>query len=85
MLAVLALLLLGTVPLLRSLWYVSGTVLLAVFVYYLYSAARISAKFKDPTAMRLVILYYVRAFAWLSGGASTVANSLHGNRRREQN
>lgn len=85
MLAVLALLLLGTVPLLRSLWYVSGTVLLAVFAYYLYSAARISAKFKDPTAMRLVILYYVRAFAWLSGGASTVANSLHGNRRREQN
>ncbi len=68
--------LLGIVSVLRPFWYVSGGVLATIFVYYVYSAAKISAKFQDHTAMRLVILYFVRAFAWLSGAALTAVNFL---------
>jgi cellulose synthase/poly-beta-1,6-N-acetylglucosamine synthase-like glycosyltransferase len=82
-LAVIAFFLLGIVPLLRPLWYVSGAVLAAVFVYYVYSAAKISAKFKDGVAMRLVVLYFVRAFAWLSGATVTTAKFLFGSRRNK--
>ena len=83
-LAVIALFVVGIVPLLRALWYVSGAVLLAIFVYYVYSAAKISAKFKDRTAMRLVVLYFVRACAWLSGATVTTAKFLFGSGRRRR-
>ncbi|XES77517.1 MAG: glycosyltransferase family 2 protein [Candidatus Bathyarchaeia archaeon] len=68
-LAVFACALLGVVPLLRPLWYVSGGLLAAIFVYYVYSASKLSMKFHDATAMRMVVLYYVRVFAWLTGAA----------------
>jgi cellulose synthase/poly-beta-1,6-N-acetylglucosamine synthase-like glycosyltransferase len=84
LLSVMAFFLLGIVPLLRPLWYVSGVVLAAVTIYYVYSAAKISAKFKDRTAMRLVVLYFVRAIAWLSGAAITAARFVFGNRGTKQ-
>jgi cellulose synthase/poly-beta-1,6-N-acetylglucosamine synthase-like glycosyltransferase len=68
--------LLGIVPLLRVLWLVSAGVLAGVFVYYVISAARISSKFDDWSAMRLVVLYFVRACAWLCGAAVTVGKFL---------
>ena len=76
LLAVITLFLLGITPLLRLLWYGSGLLLAAVLLYYIYSAAKISVKFKDKTAMRLVVLYFVRAFAWLFGAAVTVVKYL---------
>ena len=76
LLAVITLFLLGITPLLRLLWYGSGLLLAAVLIYYFYSAAKISVKFKDKTAMRLVVLYFVRAFAWLVGAAVTVVKYL---------
>ncbi len=64
--------LLGILPQLRILWYISAVLFLTISVYYVVSSAIISARFKDSTAMRLVALYFVRAFAWLTGAASTV-------------
>ena len=73
LLAVVAFFLLGIMPLLRLLWFVSGLILLAMFVYFVYSAAKISVKFNDWTAMRLVVLYFVRAAAWFVGAVITTA------------
>jgi hypothetical protein len=72
---------LGLIGLLRPLWYVSAFILAFVFAYYVYSAARISVKFKDGTAMLLVILYFARVVAWLSGAAIVTAKRLMGDRR----
>ena len=70
--------LLGIISLLRPLWIVSGVVLLAIFVYFVYSAAKISAKFHDWSAMRLVVLYFVRSAAWFVGAVITTARYLTG-------
>ena len=70
----------GILEVLRPLWYVSGVLLALVFVYYLFSAVKISVKFKDRSAMRLVVLYFVRAFAWLGGAAITVVKFVTGDR-----
>ncbi len=74
---------LGILPPLRPLLYVSGGVFAAVLAYYVYSAAKISARFKDRTAMRLVVLYFVRAFAWLCGATVTTFRFLFGIRRKQ--
>jgi len=44
---------------------------MVIFVYFVISAVRVSLKFRDWSAMRLLVLYFVRAFAWLSGAALT--------------
>jgi cellulose synthase/poly-beta-1,6-N-acetylglucosamine synthase-like glycosyltransferase len=80
LLVVIAFFLLSIVPLLKPLWYVSSAVLAAILVFYVYSAAKISVKFKDRAAMRLVVLYFVRACAWLCGAALTTAKALFGRR-----
>lgn len=80
-LTVLALFLLGIIEVLRPLWYASALILVLVSVYYIYSAAKLSIKFKDKGAMRLVVLYFVRAFAWLIGAAITAVRFLVGDRR----
>ena len=80
-LTVLALFLLGIIEVLRPLWYASALILAFVTVYYIYSAAKLSIKFKDKAAMRLVVLYFVRAFAWLIGAAITAVRFLAGDRR----
>jgi cellulose synthase/poly-beta-1,6-N-acetylglucosamine synthase-like glycosyltransferase len=73
-LAVLGLFLLGIPEILRPLWWVSALILLFIFVYFVFSAAKISVKFQDSSAMRLVVLYYVRAFAWLAGAVIAAVN-----------
>jgi hypothetical protein len=72
---------LGIIPLLRPLWIVSGVVLFTMFVYFVYSAAKISVKFHDWTSMRLIVLYFVRSVAWFVGAILTTARYLTGKDR----
>jgi cellulose synthase/poly-beta-1,6-N-acetylglucosamine synthase-like glycosyltransferase len=81
LLAVVMLFLLGIVPLLRVLWICSGLILLAMLVYFVYSAAKISAKFNDWSAMRLVVLYFVRSAAWFVGAVNTTLQYLTGRNK----
>jgi cellulose synthase/poly-beta-1,6-N-acetylglucosamine synthase-like glycosyltransferase len=76
LLAVVVSFVLGIIPLLRLLWVVSAVILLAVLVYFVYSAAKISIKFQDWSAMRLVALYFVRATAWFVGATITTLRYL---------
>jgi cellulose synthase/poly-beta-1,6-N-acetylglucosamine synthase-like glycosyltransferase len=81
MLAVIALFLIGIIEVLRPLWYASALILALVFAYYIYCAAKLAVKFKDKAAMRLVVLYFVRTFAWSTGAAITTVRFLLGDRR----
>jgi cellulose synthase/poly-beta-1,6-N-acetylglucosamine synthase-like glycosyltransferase len=65
---------------LRFFWYTSALILAFVTVYYVYSAAKVSVRFHDGSAMRLVILYFVRAVAWVSGAAITTTKRVLGDR-----
>jgi cellulose synthase/poly-beta-1,6-N-acetylglucosamine synthase-like glycosyltransferase len=78
LLAVIASFLLGIVPLLRRLWIVSGLILLVMVVYFVYSAAKISVRFHDSSAMRLFVLYFVRSAAWFVGATVTTVRYLTG-------
>ena len=80
-LAVIAFFLLGIPEALRPLWYVSASILALMFAYYVISAVRLSVKFKDAAAMRMAVLYFVRAFAWFSGAVITTVKFLAGGRR----
>jgi cellulose synthase/poly-beta-1,6-N-acetylglucosamine synthase-like glycosyltransferase len=68
--------LLGILPVLRLLWGVSGLILLAMFFYFVYSAVKIAVKFHDRVALRLIVLYFVRATAWFVGAIITTARYL---------
>ncbi|MCW4000088.1 MAG: glycosyltransferase [Candidatus Bathyarchaeota archaeon] len=81
LLSALALFVLGIVPLLRLLWVGTGLILLAMLLYFVYSAAKISASFHDRSAMRLVVLYYVRSAAWFAGAVAATVNYLRGRNR----
>ncbi len=76
LLAVIVLFIVGIVPAVRLLWLGSGLILLFILFYFLYSAAKIAAKFHDTVAMRLVVLYFVRALAWFVGATATVLSFL---------
>jgi cellulose synthase/poly-beta-1,6-N-acetylglucosamine synthase-like glycosyltransferase len=78
LLAVITLFLLGAIPLLRLLWAVTGLILLAMVIYFVYSATKITIKFRDPTAMRLFVLYFVRSTAWFVGATITTMRYLTG-------
>ena len=80
-LAAIGFFLLGLPELLRPLWYVSALILLFIIVYFVFSAAKISLKFRDSAAMRLVVLYFVRSFAWLIGAGITAVNVLRHGRQ----
>jgi cellulose synthase/poly-beta-1,6-N-acetylglucosamine synthase-like glycosyltransferase len=80
-LAVIAFFLLGIPELLRPLWYISASILVLMFVYYVVSAIRLSVKFRDAVAMRMVVLYFVRALAWFTGAVITTVRFLVGERR----
>jgi cellulose synthase/poly-beta-1,6-N-acetylglucosamine synthase-like glycosyltransferase len=80
-LAVLVLFFLGIPELLRVFWYIAGGLLLFTSVYFLFSAVKIAVKFKDKTAMRLVVLYFVRSFAWFAGAVITSVKYIAGERR----
>jgi cellulose synthase/poly-beta-1,6-N-acetylglucosamine synthase-like glycosyltransferase len=81
LLAVIVFFLFGIIEVLRPLWYASALIAALILVYYVYSAVKLSIKFKDKAAMRLVVLYFVRAFAWLTGAAITTVRFLLGDRR----
>jgi cellulose synthase/poly-beta-1,6-N-acetylglucosamine synthase-like glycosyltransferase len=81
LLAVVVSFLLGIIPQIRLLWVVSGLILLAIFVYFVYSAVKLSVKFNDWSAMALVVLYYVRSAAWFVGAVSTTIRYLVGRNR----
>ena len=78
LLSSLVFLLLGILPALRLLWVVSGVVLLAIAVYFIYSAVKLSLKFHDWSALRLFVVYWVRAAAWFDGAVITTARYLAG-------
>jgi hypothetical protein len=52
-----------------------------IFIYYVFSAAKLSIKFKDSAAMLMVVLYFVRAVAWLTGAAITGVRFLLSRKR----
>lgn len=73
--------LLGLLEILRLLWYGTALILAFIFVYYVISAAKLSVKYKDGVAMLMIVLYFVRALAWLTGSAIAVVGFLRGDRR----
>jgi len=81
LLAVIAFFLVGIVPAVRLLWLGSGLILLFMVLYFIYSAAKIAAKFHDGSAFRLVVLYFVRAAAWFVGATATTVRYIAGRRR----
>lgn len=81
LLAVTSFFLLGLIEVLRPLWLVSGLILLSMFVYFVYSAVRIAVKFHDKVALRLVVLYFVRALAWFVGAIDTTVMYVVGKGR----
>jgi cellulose synthase/poly-beta-1,6-N-acetylglucosamine synthase-like glycosyltransferase len=80
-LAVIFFFLLGLPEILRALWYVSALILAFIFVYYVFSAAKLSVKYRDGVAMLMVVLYFVRAVAWLTGAAITTVRFLLNGKR----
>jgi hypothetical protein len=78
LLGIVAFFFVGIVPPLRLLWVVSGLIFLAMMIYFSYSAAKIAVKFNDRVALRLVVLYFVRAGAWFDGAIITAARYLAG-------
>jgi len=78
LLAAIAFFLFGLPEMLRPLWYVSAFILALIFVYYVFSAAKLAGKCKDAGAMRLVVLYFVRALAGCTGAVITTVTFLTG-------
>jgi cellulose synthase/poly-beta-1,6-N-acetylglucosamine synthase-like glycosyltransferase len=76
LLSVVALFIVGIIPLFRLLWVGSSLILLGMFLYFIYSAVKISEKFQDRSAMRLLVLYYVRSAAWFVGAITTTIRYL---------
>ncbi len=52
----------------RFTLYVSTAILAFLLAYYVIYAAKVSLQFKDPTALLLVPICFVRAVAWTLGG-----------------
>lgn len=80
LLAVVVFAVLGIFEVLRLLWYIAGVLLLAMFVYHLFSSVHVAVKFKDKTALRLFVLYFIRAFAWFTGAVITSVKCITGER-----
>lgn len=73
----------GIIPLLRPFWYLSAAILAFMLLYFVYSATKIKVKFHEVSTWRLVVLFFVRSFAWFVGAIKTVVNFLVGKRRRK--
>ena len=80
-LAIITFFLLGIPEIFRPSLYVSAFILTLIFIYYIFSATKLMIKFKDVTAILLVVIYFVRALAWFTGGVITTANFLIGAKR----
>jgi cellulose synthase/poly-beta-1,6-N-acetylglucosamine synthase-like glycosyltransferase len=48
---------------------------LVTALQYVFSAAKISIIFHDPSAMYLIVIYFTRAFAWTLGGATSLIHT----------
>jgi cellulose synthase/poly-beta-1,6-N-acetylglucosamine synthase-like glycosyltransferase len=48
---------------------------LVTTLHYIFSAARISIIFHDPSAMYLIVIYFTRAVAWTLGGATSLIHT----------
>ena len=62
---------------------VQAVILVFMLVYFVYSAAKIAVKFHDGVAWRLVVLYFVRAWAWFVGAVATTIKYLVGEGRKK--
>jgi cellulose synthase/poly-beta-1,6-N-acetylglucosamine synthase-like glycosyltransferase len=82
LLVVIAFFFIGIIPLVRPLWYFSGLILLGMLLYFIYLAAKLAIKFHDRVTLRLVILYFVRAFAWFVGAVTTTIKFLSSQERK---
>ena len=51
------------------------SLVLITALHYIFSAARISYIFHDPTAMYLIVIYFTRAVAWTLGGATSLIHT----------
>jgi cellulose synthase/poly-beta-1,6-N-acetylglucosamine synthase-like glycosyltransferase len=80
-LAVIVFFLVGIVPAIRLLWAVSALTIVLMILYFAYSASRIVVKFHDSNAFRLVVLYFVRAWAWFVGATITTIRYVAGRRK----
>jgi cellulose synthase/poly-beta-1,6-N-acetylglucosamine synthase-like glycosyltransferase len=81
MLAAIVAFFLGILPLLRFFWLVSGLILLAMALYFVYSASKIASRFHDHVGWRLFVLFWVRAPAWFEGAVDTTLRYLTGMSR----
>jgi cellulose synthase/poly-beta-1,6-N-acetylglucosamine synthase-like glycosyltransferase len=48
---------------------------LVTLLQYIFSAAKISIIFQDPSAMYLILIYFTRAVAWTLGGATSLIHT----------
>lgn len=69
----------------RVMLCIAAFTLVFLLTYYVIYAMRISLYFRDPAAMLLVIVYFVRAMAWTLGGTITVLKALKADRGKDQN
>ncbi|MDR0492321.1 MAG: glycosyltransferase [Nitrososphaerota archaeon] len=75
LLSVVVLFCLGFVSSLRLLWIGPPAILMGMLLYFTYLALKISHRFHDWSAMRLVVLYFVRSIAWFNGAVTiTIAH-----------
>ena len=81
-LSILLLAIAGAVEILRPLWYVAALILFCFLVYVLFSALKLSIKFRDRTAMLMTLLYLVRAAAWFTGAVITTFELLQGEGKK---
>jgi cellulose synthase/poly-beta-1,6-N-acetylglucosamine synthase-like glycosyltransferase len=58
-----------------GLWIFLSLALLTT-LHYTFSAARIARAFRDPSAMFLIVIYFIRAVAWTLGGATSFLRSI---------
>lgn len=82
LLAVISFFIIGLIPATRIIWYFSGLILLAMLVYFIYCAAKIALEYHDLVVLRLVVLYFVRSFAWFAGAIITTINYANHIRRK---
>ncbi|UCC58942.1 MAG: glycosyltransferase [Candidatus Bathyarchaeum sp.] len=51
------------------------SIVIITTLHYTFSAARISYIFHDPSAMYLIVIYFIRAVAWTLGGATSLIHT----------
>jgi cellulose synthase/poly-beta-1,6-N-acetylglucosamine synthase-like glycosyltransferase len=77
-------LLIGIIPFLRTLWYLTAAILAFMLIYYAVSAGSVAAKFQGASVGRLVVLYFVRALAWFVGAVTVTLNYLFRDGRKKR-